>query len=68
LEQEGTEAISHWPVTGFLMWVGEHWQKGLLFLTEQISYFPQDMILHGSTQLRLPLMLMLHTLPVGQSF
>jgi hypothetical protein len=68
VEQEGTEAISHWLVTGFLMWVEEHWQKGLLFFTVQISYFPQDMILQGSTQLRLPLMLMLQTLPAGQSF
>lgn len=66
--QEGTEAISHWEVMGFLTWDGEHWQIGLLFCTLQVSYLPLLMIMHGLTQLLLPLMLMLQTLPVGQSF
>jgi hypothetical protein len=55
-------------VIGFLTWDGEHLQIGLLFWTLQVSYFPQLMILQGSTQLLFPLMLMLQTLPEGQSF
>ena len=49
------------------MWSGLHSQNGRLFLTTHFSELPQLITLQGSTQLFLPLMLMLQMVPGWQS-